>query len=174
MRNKEFYCTFDTSKYNSMKNVLMTLMVLIGVCPFSLSAQFEITKDSVVNNYLIEHLGKMGVDNNHVLSQLESEYFNAKFQKKRKNFDFSNKRIAFFTGSGGSGYSNKISYFDIEKDRYSHNYSSNFSSIIILNENEKIDSGGFDAIIIYWAKIVRSKNYYIKRLKKESGIQTTP
>lgn len=146
-----------------MKRIFITYILTHII--LSSYAQYEITKDSIQNQYLISKLDSMGIENNYILNKYEIEYFNAKFEKKRGDFDFSNKKVAFFTGSNGSTLHNSKDYFSTEKDRFSKCYTSNNSYLKILTEKEKIDSGGFDAIIIYWAKMHRSMKYYIRELQ---------
>ena len=147
-----------------MKSILIMSMLF---CYLSLSAQYEITKDSVLNSSLIQKLDHMGIDDDYILNQSESEYFNAKFQKERKDFDFRNRKVAFFNSPGGSVMKGKIDYFTTEKDRYSRGYSGNQASLIIFNEKEKTEANGYDAVINYWSKIVRGADFYVKKLKNK-------
>lgn len=147
-----------------MKNILT---VLILFCYLSLSAQYEITKDSMLNLSLIEKIDSLGIDNNYILSKFESEYFNAKFQKTRENFDFTNKKIAFFNSSSGSTMKSKIDYFSIEKARYSQNISSNQANLIIFSKKERTETRGYDAVIYYWTKPLRDSKYYVKKLRNK-------
>lgn len=135
---------------------------------FSLTSfgQFSITKDKDVNDYLISKLDSMGVDKSATLNQYEADYFNAKYKDQRKDFDFNNKKIAFFKGSSGGVLSDKADYFIVERGRYRQDLYSNFCSLIIFDERQKAQSGGYDAVFVYWAKIERSKNYYVKKLSK--------
>lgn len=109
----------------------------------------------------------MGIDNEHYLNQYESEYFNIKFEKRRGDFDFKNKKVAFFNSSGGGVLKSKIDYFRTEADRYRRDYSSNFASLVLFNEQQKQENGGYDAVVYYWSKALRDAKFYTKKLKKE-------
>lgn len=147
-----------------MKKVfLISILTFFAIHSY---AQYVITKDFAINQSLIIKLDSMGIDDNWSLNKYEIEYFNAKFQKERQDFDFTDKRIAFFSSSGGGVRRDKKDYFSTEKDRCLRDYSSNQASLIIFNEQQKQDSGGYDAVIYYWSKILRNTQYYVKKLKK--------
>ena len=101
---------------------------------------------------LPKNLYKLGLDNNLLLTKYEAEYFNMKF--KDRGFDFNNKMIGFFIGNNGSSIQTKKEYFDRLKERLSHNYSASMDILIVLTEEQKIESGGFDAIIVSWSKLM--------------------
>lgn len=106
-------------------------------------AQYKITKDSIQNQYLISKLDSTGIDNENSLNKYEVEYFNVKFQKERGDFNFTNKKIAFFTGSGGSTCVDKKNYFLTEKDRYLRGSSSNKAYLILFSEEQKEENDRF-------------------------------
>lgn len=150
-----------------MKKLFVTfILALVSFCSY---AQYEITKDSTVNQYLITKLDSMGIDDNYILNKYEVEYFNVKFEKERGNFNFSNKKVAFFNSPGGSVMTDKVDYFILEKDRLSRSYTSNFASLIIFNKQQKEKNGGYDAVVYYWSKILRDANFYMKVLKKKAS-----
>jgi hypothetical protein len=111
-----------------------------------------------------------GIDSVSILNNYESEYLNNYFEEQRDTFNFVNKKIVFVTGSSGSKIGNKKEYFDSIK-RWKKEHNSRIStSLIILSNEEKKKSGGFDAIIIYWVKIFTDgrKNKIIKQLKNST------
>ena len=87
------------------------------------------------------------------------------FEKSRKDFDFTGKKIGFVTGSNGKTKSNKTNYFEREKDRFKRNYSPNGGTLYIFNATQKEESGGYDAAIIYWSKVLVSIENVVKQLK---------
>jgi len=113
-----------------------------------------------------DNLYKLGLDNSSALTYYESEYFDTQF--KGKDFDFKNKKIGFFFGNYGSSIQTKKEYFNRMKERLSHNYSASMDMLLILSEEQKVESSGFDAIIVTWSKIlVKSATpKMIKKLKK--------
>ncbi|MBN2260298.1 MAG: hypothetical protein JW702_07120 [Clostridiales bacterium] len=97
------------------------------------------------------------IDNNIKLNKYESDFLNDYLKEQRDTFDFSQKRIAFITGSSGSIIGNKKDYFkDINK--WDKDYNSKIvTSLVIFNDNEKELSGGYDAILTYWVKLLTDK-----------------
>jgi len=151
---------------------LLPVLFLVFIKVSSVFAQhetpYEIVKDSIQNAYLISKLDNMGIDGDSLLNKYEVEYFNAKFAESRGEFDFTDKKTAFFYSPGGSNISTKQVYFQVEKDRFIRGYSSNLSDLIIFDEKERIESGGYDAVIVFWSKIGRSSNFYVKKLKNKN------
>ena len=57
--------------------------------------------------------------------------------------------------------------FEKEKDRYIHNYTPNGGILYIFNEEEKKKSGGYDAAIVYWSKVIMPIDKVVERLKSK-------
>ena len=128
--------------------------------------QFKIIEDEKINNYLISKLDSMGIDKNVALNRYEADYFNAKYEGQRKNLDFNGKKVAFFKGSSGGVLSDKEDYFVVERRRCQQDLYSNSCSFMIFDEDQKAKSGGYDIAFVYWAKAIRSKDYYVKKLSR--------
>ncbi len=120
---------------------------------------------------------KCGLDDGASLNQYEAEYFNEVFQDRRGDFNFTGKKIAYFTGSLGKSNSNKSTYFNNlkyannGKDKTIHEWQSGGTQFIILTHEEKEKSGGFDAILVSWSKLLihgKSRARLIKKLKKNN------
>ena len=111
---------------------------------------------------ILNQLDKMGVDDSLLLNAYESTYFNHIFEKPRKEFDFTEKKIGFIYGGAKS---NKKEYFDLEKDRFNRNNTPNGGTLYIFDEDQKEKSGGYDAAIVYWSKILVPSKEVVKRLK---------
>ncbi|WP_160111104.1 hypothetical protein [Dysgonomonas sp. Marseille-P4361] len=148
-----------------MKRIFIT-SILIFVNLYSY-AQYELTKDSVQNKYLISKLDSMGINDSYLLNKYEAEYFNILFGRERGNFDFTNKKVAFFISSGHM--ESKKDYFESEKGRFSRNESNTSANIVLFNEEQKSQNGGYDAVIYYWSKFLRDANFYMKILKKKAS-----
>ena len=73
--------------------------------------------------------------------------------------------MAFFTGSLGKTKSDKKMYFAGEKSNFRLNNSPNVGTLYIFNAEQKEQSGGYDAAIIYWSKRLVPINEVVKRLK---------
>jgi hypothetical protein len=116
---------------------------------------------------LLEQLDKMGVDNLPLLNCCESAYLNVIFEKSRKNFDFTDKKIGFITGSNGKTVCSKKEYFDLERNRFNHNSTPNNGTLYVFNAAQKAESGGYDAVIIYWCKVLVPIETAVKSLKNK-------
>jgi hypothetical protein len=132
---------------------------------FGINLFGQVRKFEDIPKYILEQLGKMGVDNFPLLNCYESAYFNVLFEKNRKNFDFTDKKIGFITGSNGKTKSSKANYFALEKDRFNRNYTSNGGTLYIFDAVQKEVSGGYDAAIVYWSKVLVPAKDVAKRLK---------
>jgi hypothetical protein len=114
-----------------------------------------------------KNLSLLGLDNNDALSNYESDFFNGEFLQKRKEFNFTNKKVGFFVGNSGGNLWSKQEYFESYKERVSKGMSGSMDFLLILTEEQKKESNGYDAIIVSWSKIIvasPSKNM-IKRLR---------
>jgi len=111
----------------------------------------------------------LGMDIDPVLNDVEARYFNISLGQWRGDFNFREKKIGLFEGEGGKRLVTKQDYFigwgklHLEKGDFGSN------QIIILDEEEKVFSGGYDVIVISWSKKkvdekIRQK--LIKRIKK--------
>jgi hypothetical protein len=114
---------------------------------------------------ILEHLDNMGMDKFPLVNSYESDYLNVIFKDSRKDFDFAGKKVGFITGSTGNTISNKKKYFDSEKDRFYHKYSPNGGTLYVFNESQKEKSGGYDAVIVYWCKVLLRLEDLPERLK---------
>lgn len=96
-----------------------------------------------------------GNDNNPLLTDIEANFLNEylKTPAQQKNFNFSNKRIVFATGSSGTTLGSKADYFESVKE-WKEKYNSKIAtSLIVLNDSDK-EEYGFDAIVTYWVKVL--------------------
>lgn len=121
---------------------------------------------------ILKHLNEIGLETSPSLDSRESRYFNVVFKELRGDFDFTEKKVGFITGSNGNKISNKREYFDKERDRHSRNYSPNKSILYVFNENQKEKSGGYDAVIVYWSKVLLLVDDLPQKLKRQNGKTT--
>jgi len=145
-----------------MKNILVISIMLS--LSLNMSGQKPNFKD--IPKDILERINKMGIDNSLSLNSDESDYFNVIFEKTRKDFDFTDKKIGFITGSNGKTKSSKARYFSLEKDRFYRNYTPNGGTLYVFDTVQKEASGGYDAVIVYWSKVLVSENEAVKRLKE--------
>ena len=143
-----------------MKNVIICLLFLLFIFNTKCFGQ------RVSNQNSYQYLDSMGIDQDSYLNQYEIVFFNEIFMRQRKSLDFAEKKVAFVTGSSGKRLSNKKYYFDLEKERISKGYSENGGTLIVFNEKQKQESGGYDVVILYWSKIRPYKKQIVELLKR--------
>jgi hypothetical protein len=117
---------------------------------------------------ILSNINEMGMDECLLLTELEGQYFNALYQVEEKEFNLSGKKVGFLTGNTGKTKTNKKMYFIAERHRLNSNYSPNAGTLYIFTAEQKTESGGYDAAIVYWSKILLTVEQVIKRLKKET------
>jgi hypothetical protein len=100
----------------------------------------------------------VGHDESAFLNQTESEYFNALSPPDSKtSFDFTNKKIVFMENST---LTNKKRYFEKWGDRETLN------EFVLLTNEEKKRSGGYDAFIVSWRKKLVTRGFKRRTIKK--------
>jgi len=82
-------------------------------------------------------------------------------------YDFNGKTIAFITGKTGNKIKTKKEFFD-DVRRWTSRSTKVPTLLIELSKAEKIESGGYDAILGYWVKHTKKidREKIIKKLKK--------
>jgi hypothetical protein len=112
---------------------------------------------------------RLGRDNNSHLTVEEAEYLNNEFKDIRKDFDFSDKKVAFITGTSGNRWLTKTGYFGDVKSRINANQTM-VHFPIFLTIKEKNTSGDYDVIIAAWVKVLTDarKEKIIAELKAGS------
>ena len=108
---------------------------------------------SLCINLHSQNTDSLGLDNNPVLTELEIDYFNNQFKGHYSKMDFSGAKIGFLFGNGYKVQTKK-EYFDTIKKRLSHGYTASVDELIKLKEIDKERTGGYDAIIISWSKLI--------------------
>ena len=99
----------------------------------------------------------------------EAVLLNNLASKHEIKYDFTSKKVAFYTGSGGGARTNKQCYFlecnNIKK--YYPDAIAPLTKIYIFDEKEKSRTDGYDAVIVYGSvKQYPSKKALIRRLCK--------
>ena len=140
-----------------MRNLITIILTLIFTTQVGIAQHFEI--DSCGLTTVAE------------LNKHEADYFNKSLEKQRKNFDFKNKKVAFAYGNFGKSMISKKEYFDEWGRDYFKNDIHVANILYTLNSEEKELSGGYDAIIISWAKVIRPKDRekIVKKLIIDGG-----
>lgn len=98
----------------------------------------------------------LGRDNNPRLNKYEADYFNSEFKDQRKDFDFTDKKVAFITGSAANKLWTKTEYFEELKERLKVN-SGITDWAIFLTPDERAKSGDYDVIVASWVKLLTDK-----------------
>jgi len=117
---------------------------------------------------LSQYTDSLGVDDtSDRLNKYEIEILNYFLNETQSNFDFKDKKIAFITGNSADRILTKKEYFDtciipwLKKDTKPQIFIEKLTPI------EKIDSGGYDVLIMSWVKFFnkKKKKKIIKELK---------
>jgi hypothetical protein len=144
-----------------MKKLLVIIcleMFVFGCCPI-----YKCNTNNVMGQ-----TDRIEIDDNLLLNETESVFLNRIFETTRKDFDFTNKQIGFFTGSSGKTKSSKEQYFDMhEKHSTNANSPCDNGALYIFNAAQKEESGGYDAAVVYWSKFLLPVEKVVKRLKKQ-------
>ncbi len=99
----------------------------------------------------------LGIDHNPILNAKEVKLLNLLLKDTRDSYDFTNKKVAFITGSNGGTIVSKSDYFKnsvipwIEKDSEPQIF------LVKLTEDEKTKSGGYDVLVLSWVKVFNPK-----------------
>lgn len=133
-----------------MKNVLLILLISL----------YSLTK--------AQNLDSLGVNDNYILNNEEAKYLNKSVGTQLGAFDFKNKKVIFSEGNIAR-LINKSDYFERLVKPYLMDGKDMVNYLVILTDEEKQDSGGFDAIIVAWSKIGltnKRKRTIIKKMNK--------
>jgi hypothetical protein len=110
---------------------------------------------------LLSNIDKMGVDSSLIFNEYEGMYLNFIFKLNTQDFNLVGKKVVFL----GS----KMAFFKDERDWFSRGCKGGVggTTLYIFNAKQKVESGGYDAAIVYWSKFVIPIEKVIKRLKKK-------
>jgi hypothetical protein len=113
-----------------------------------------------------QSLDNLGIDNNPILNKDEVQLLNFLLVESRDTFDFNYKKVAFITGSNGRKIVTKSDYFQNSVNPWIEKVSKPQIFMIILTEDEKEKSGGYDVLVLSWVKIFtpKSQEKVIKQL----------
>lgn len=99
-----------------------------------------------------QNVDQFGLDNNPTLNNDEAAYLTNYFSKRYPDMDFKAKKVGFFIGSSNYRIWTKKEYFDNVKDALKNGVSMQ-DQLLILNEIERAESGGYDFFVISWSKL---------------------
>ena len=118
-----------------------------------------------------QNLDSCGLDNQAFLNQNESLYLNEYFKESKDGFDFTGKKILFVTGSNGGTFGFKKNYFVSVKEWSKESRGKIATDFIPFNEEEKINSGGYDAILTYWVKVLITEKKKAKLIQRLNSLK---
>jgi len=101
-------------------------------------------------NFYGHNLSNCGLDNNPALTDDEAAFLNAYFGEDENEFDFKGKKVLIVSGKQGLRIENKVDYFKDIKQRLEETGLPVATIPLPLTEMEKIQSGGYDAVITHW------------------------
>jgi len=116
-----------------------------------------------------QNVDSLGMNTRPELNNSEVVYFNTQVNKP-DSFDFKNKRLGFFYYNNGSHYISKKEYFERWGKEYFRNNDNVSNQLLFLTSSEKVQSGGYDVIIVAWSKMdinEKDKPRLIRRLKRK-------
>ncbi len=115
----------------------------------------------------------LGANNNPLLNASEGHLLDSLLQARRQSFEFTNKRIAFiYGGSTGNAFQPKSEFFSKNVLPWTTEGKVPGLQLLILTDAEKSRSGGYDALVVAWAKILftqRKKDKMLKKLAAQRG-----
>ena len=120
---------------------------------------FKSIRDFSTMSWLTEDDYKtMGIDGKYLLNKEEIEYVCSIFQLN----EFQRQSIRNVIFIYDTTISNKQKYFKMEKDRYISGLAPSTALLYIFDPIQKKKSGGYDAAIVLWNKIILSPEQVIK------------
>lgn len=121
-----------------------------------------------ISNLFAQNIEDCGLDENFELTKAESAYLNDYLKEKRKDFDFTNKKIIIVSGNAGQQIGSKKHYFKDIKS-WLEKGSQIATTLLLFTEEEKLKSG-CDGILTLWVKIFteKGKRNIIKKLSIEN------
>jgi len=139
------------------------LMVALNYSALSQEESQEETPDEIV-----ACLPEIGKANDSALNDCEGKILNYKFFRHRGSFDFTGKRVAFFSGNTGTVRRSPKDYFEGTKRSYEKwgiVFRAKYDYIVFFDEEEAKQTG-YDAVIIWGSKKPLTKGRARALLKK--------
>jgi hypothetical protein len=142
-----------------MKFLIVLLMDFYYMSSFG---QVQIIND-IPSDSLIR-LDKTG-DESDFLNCYESSFLNAVFKDSLTHFDFTNKKVGFIMGASKRS---KKDYFNMQKKHLVDKKSPvDNGHLHIFSKTQKMESGGYDAVIVYWSKFVTPEQKVVERIRNK-------
>ncbi|MEZ4949877.1 MAG: hypothetical protein R2879_04385 [Saprospiraceae bacterium] len=104
------------------------------------------------------------------LSENEAELLNNLLAESRDTFNFYNKKVAFISGNNGGSIVSKSDYFENLVNPWLEKGDTPQTFMVRLNDEEKIQSGGYDLLVLSWVKVFtpKRKRKVIRALRRKT------
>lgn len=109
---------------------------------------------------ILDNIDKMGVDESAILNEYEGKYLNFIFKINPEEFDLVGKKVAFLK------VGNKAGYFDSTRSPERKGTTVGGSGLYIFDTAQKAESGGYDAAVSCWSKILLPIDLVVEILSK--------
>jgi len=101
---------------------------------------------------------RLGLNDSPVLTEQEGHFLDSLLRGQRGRFDFPTKHVAFlYGGSTGNAFQPKSAFFHQNVLPWTTTGRTPALRLIKLTEAEKEASGGYDALVVAWAKVFTSR-----------------
>lgn len=108
--------------------------------------------------------GQMSESN---LTEQEVNLLDSLLLNKKSDFSFVSKKVAFISGHSATDIQNKYDFFKVHITSYLDKGLKPVITYRVLDKNEKLQSGGFDVIVMQVPKILTDKQHRINIEKLE-------
>jgi hypothetical protein len=119
-------------------------------------------------------LRNCGNDDLPTLNSFEIEFLIPYLNLEKSKEELQSKNILFVTGSGGGRITDKANYFKSIKSYHSNGRRIS-NNIVWLDDEMKVSSGGYDAIITYWVKVFSNRQLkkIVRTAKRQKSLPVT-
>ena len=102
-----------------------------------------------------QRLGEVGIDDDPTLTYDEASILNSMFSETLDGYDFSGKRIAYYTGSSASKHQSKSEFFETIGP-YLRLETEHKPPVVLVefSADERAESGGYDAVLLSYVKVM--------------------
>jgi hypothetical protein len=124
-------------------------------------------------SHLAKSQSKLGLNDRPIVTEPEGQFLDSLLQVKRDGFEFTTKRVAFlYGGSTGNAFQPKSAFFHQNVLSWTTKGRTPALLLVTLTETEKRASGGYDAMIVAWAKVFtpRQKEKMLQKLAHQENV----
>lgn len=118
------------------------------------------TSYQLIPSLLLAQLDSVQCDDGDILTPYESEFLKASFFTRRMPLNLLGARVAFL----GRSIHSKKDYFEAEREWHHSHTRPIVKTLYIFNDEQKKQSGGYDAAICCWERLVFPSEDIIERI----------